>query len=51
MHQKLHDKFALSGIPNVLLSFGKWTVRAFCGECLRKSPNRAISCGVCNYAG
>ena len=32
VHQKLHDKFAISGgIPNVLLSFGKpEEVRAFC---------------------
>lgn len=32
VHQKLHDKFALSGgIPNVLLSYGKpEEVRAFC---------------------
>src|SRR4029077_8845764 len=32
VHQKLHDKFALSGgIPNVLLSFGKpEEVRALC---------------------
>jgi hypothetical protein len=36
VHQKLHDKFALSGgIPNVLLSFGKPDeVRAFCRRVL-----------------
>ncbi|HZR20373.1 MAG TPA: uroporphyrinogen decarboxylase family protein [Verrucomicrobiae bacterium] len=37
-HQKLHDKFALSGgIPNVLLSFGKpEEVRMFCRKVLEE---------------
>ncbi|HEY5915067.1 MAG TPA: uroporphyrinogen decarboxylase family protein [Verrucomicrobiae bacterium] len=38
VHQKLHDKFALSGgIPNTLLSFGKpEEVRAFCKRVLEE---------------
>jgi hypothetical protein len=38
VHQKLHDKFGLSGgIPNVLLSFGKPDeVRAFCLRVLKE---------------
>ncbi|HTL17542.1 MAG TPA: uroporphyrinogen decarboxylase family protein [Patescibacteria group bacterium] len=37
-HQKLHDKFALSGgVPNVLLSFGKPDeVRSFCTKVLHE---------------
>src|SRR5215831_16683987 len=38
VHQKLHDRFAISGgIPNVLLSFGKpGEVRAFCRRVLEE---------------
>ena len=38
VHQKLHDKFAISGgIPNVLLSFGKpEEVRAYCRRVLEE---------------